>query len=211
MTAQPLLPFALAAALGAALPAAAQHASSSNSITLYGGARAGSGFEQANPPNDPIDMRSGAAGSVGIEWPYDPGRRFQLFMSYQRTELDLGGSAAAGSPATMPLQIAYVHIGGLNYFAGPVGTGPYVVGGLGATLMNPSLPGTSARVRPSLNVGLGYEWPLAQAVALRTELRGYWTLLDSSGSFFCSGGCVVQIRGTAMAQFEAMVGLTFGF
>jgi hypothetical protein len=203
----PLLSLAGAAAILAATAAAAQ-----NAITLYGGVRSGgSGFEQESAPNEPLDMRSGFAGSIGIEWPYDTARPLQLLLSYQRTELEISGAATPGSPSEMPLQVIYVHLGGLNFFEGRQGRGPYVAGGLGATILDPSLQGTSSRVRPSFNVGIGYEWPLGRAMALRTELRGYLTLINSSGSFFCSGGCVVSIKGTAMTQVEAMVGLTFGF
>jgi hypothetical protein len=46
---------------------------------------------------------------------------------------------------------------------------------------------------------------------VRTELRGYVTLINSSGQFFCSGGCVVSIRGTTLGQAEGMVGVSIGF
>ena len=201
-------PIALAcvAALAVTAPAAAQ-----NAFTIYGGGRTSSGFRQAEPPNEDIEMSNGAAGSVGIEWPADAGRTFQLFLSTQRTKLDLTGATTTPGAATeMPLQVSYIHIGGLNFFEGGL-RGPYIVGGLGATVLSPSLQGTSTQIRPSMNVGIGYQWALAQSVALRTELRGYVTLINSSGQFFCSGGCVVSIQGDAMTQVEAMVGLTFGF
>ena len=201
-------PIALAcvAALATAAPAAAQ-----NAFTIYGGGRTSSGFRQAEPPNEDIEMSNGAAGSVGIEWPADPGRTFQLFLSTQRTKLDLtGATTTPGTPTEMPLQVSYIHIGGLNFFEGGL-RGPYIVGGLGATVLSPSLQGTSTQIRPSMNVGIGYHWQLGPSVALRTELRGYVTLIDSSGQFFCSGGCVVSIQGDTMTQVEAMVGLTFGF
>jgi hypothetical protein len=186
-------------------------AGAQNAITAYGGVRSGSGFKQANPPNDAIDMRSGAAGSIGIEWPYDASRQLQLLLSHQRTRLDLGAAASPGTPSEMPLQVSYIHLGGLNFFDGQVGRGPYVAGGLGVTALNPRLQGTSSRVRASLNAGVGYQWPITRSLALRTELRGYVTLIRSTGSFFCSGGCVVSIRGDTMTQVEAMAGLTFGF
>jgi len=201
-----LLAIAATAALVApTLPVQAQ------SVTLYGGFRGGSGFEQAVPPNNAVDMRSTAAGSVAIEWPRGDRRPFQLLFSYQRTHLDLGQPSTPGAPTEMPLQVGYLHIGGLNYFDGQPGIGPYVVGGLGATFLNPSLAGTSSRVRPSMNVGLGYQWPLSPTVALRSELRAYLTAINSSGSFFCSGGCVVQIQSALMTQYEAMIGVSFGF
>jgi hypothetical protein len=62
-----------------------------------------------------------------------------------------------------------------------------------------------------MNVGLGYQWMLSRQLALRTEVRGYVTLIHSSGGFFCSGGCVVSIRGDTMLQVEALLGLSFAF
>jgi len=189
-----------------ALPAAAQ-----NAVTVYGGARSGNGFRQVASPNEAVDMRSSAAGSVAIEWPYDASRQLQLLGSHQRTRLDLGPTATPGAPAELPLQVSYLHIGGLNFFEGDVGRGPYVAGGLGITVLNPRLQGTSSRVRASMNVGIGYQWPLGRSFAVRTELRGYATLIRSSGSFFCSGGCVVTIKGDTLTQVEAMAGLTLAF
>lgn len=205
---QPLIAFACIAALGAATDAAAQA-----TVTLYGGLRGGSGFHQTEPPNAAVDMSTTAAGSLGIEWPSNDARPFQLFFSTQRTKLDLSNSPTPGSPSEMTLQVSYLHIGGLNFFEGRYGGGggPYVVGGLGATFFNPQLSGTSSQIRPSMNLGLGYQWPLGPTVALRTELRAYITVINSSTSFFCSGGCVVSITGDSMTQFEGMVGLSFGF
>jgi hypothetical protein len=203
LAAQLAAPMAIAATLGAALPADAQ-----NAVTAYGGYRSGNGFRQSTSPNAPIEMRSNGAISAAVEWPYDSSRQLQLFVSHQRTRLEFGASA---TPREMPLRLTYVHLGGLNFFDGQVGRGPYVAGGLGVTLMNPSLEGTSSRVRASMNVGLGYQWPLGRAVALRTELRGYATLIHSNGSFFCSGGCVVTIKGDTLTQVEGLVGLSFGF
>jgi hypothetical protein len=92
-----------------------------------------------------------------------------------------------------------------------VESGSYLVGGLGITHLAPSLHGLSSEVRPSMNLGLGYQWMLSKQVALRTEVRGYLTLIHSSGGFFCSGGCVVAIRGDTMLQVEGMLGLSYGF
>jgi hypothetical protein len=81
----------------------------------------------------------------------------------------------------------------------------------GITHFAPSLDGLSSEVRPSMNVGLGHQWLLARQLALRTELRGYLTLVNSSGGFFCSGGCVVKIRGDTLLQVEGLLGLSYAF
>jgi len=182
-------------------------AGAQSSITLFGGARSGNGFEQGSA-SAPIDMRSSGAASLAVGWPYDSSRTLQLFLSHQRTRLNLG---AAATPGELPLQVSYLHLGGVNFFDSPVGRGPYLAGGLGLTVFDPRLQGTSSRVRASLSAGIGYEWPLARALSLRAELRGYATLVNSNGSFFCSGGCVVSIKGDTLTQVEAMAGLTFGF
>jgi len=199
------LPFA------AAMLVAAHTAHAQNAVTLYGGARTGSGFEQATTPPASVDMDTSGAFSLGIEWPYDARRPLQLLLSHQRTRLQLAPTTTGASPTELPLNVSYVHLGGLNYFGDLANQGPYVAGGLGITYLSPDLQGTSSRVRASMNVGIGYQFPLGQSLALRTELRGYFTLIDSQGSFFCSGGCTVQIKGDLMTQAEGMVGLTMKF
>jgi len=201
-----LRPAVVVAVLVCATSACAQKA-----ITLYGGARSGSGFQQATTPSADADLRSSGALSLAFDWPYDASRQLQLLLSHQSTRLELAPTSAAGTPTELPLRVSYVHVGGINYFEGQVGQGPYVAGGLGITHLSPRLQGTSSRVRASMNVGIGYQFPLARSLALRTELRGYVTLINSQGSFFCSGGCVVQIKGDTLTQVEGMVGLTLAF
>jgi len=190
---------AAATALG---PAAAQD----HALTLYGGWRGGGSFQSTTSAGTSASLQSSFAGSASLDWPFDASRQVQLFGSWQSTELPAFG----GNPA-VPMRVAYLQLGGTNFFEGRIGRGPYVVGGLGATWLSPDLNGLSSEVRPSMNLGIGYQWPLAPSVALRFELRGYLTLIDSSGNLFCSGGCVVSVKGDLMTQGEAMLGLSFAF
>jgi hypothetical protein len=187
--------------LGLALPAAAQ-----NSISVYGGYRGGGSFQQNTSPVDSIGLQSSATGSVSLDLGLDATRQVQIFASYQSTELE----ASATTPV-VPLTVGYLHLGGTNYFEGAVGRGAYVVGGLGVTRLAPGLSGLSAEYRPSMNLGLGYQWPVAGALSIRAELRGYFTLINSSSSLFCSGGCVVSIKGDGLTQVEALLGLNLAF
>jgi hypothetical protein len=187
------------AAAAASLPASAQ-----NGLTVYGGWRGGGSFESTN--GDSATLQGSFAGSAALDFGYDAARTIQVFASYQSTELP----AFAGNPA-LPLRVGYLHLGGTNYFDGQAGRGGYVVGGLGATVLAPDTNGLSSEWRPSLNIGIGWQWPLADKVSLRFEARGYLTLINSSGTLFCSGGCVVSIQGDLMTQAEAMVGLSVGF
>ena len=182
-----------------------------NAITLYGAYRSGGSFTDTSSQTD-LKLASSAAGAISLDFALDAKRQVQWYVSHQRTELDLVPAAKpAGTTDKLPLQLTYLHLGGSVFFEGPVGKGPYVVGGLGATLLSPGLDGLSTEVRPSMNLGIGYQWPLAERIALRLEARGYVTLVNSNGGFFCSGGCVVAIQGDTLTQADVQVGLSFGF
>jgi len=206
----PALPLFVATAL---LAPRAAHAQAG--LVVNAGARSGGGFESADGTRQELTLRGGAAASLAFEWPYDGSRAWQVWLARQRTRLVLGAAAARpGTPGEMPLVLTTLQLGGVNYFDSPGGrspSGPYVAGGLGLTHMAPDLAGTSARTRWSMSLALGHEWPLAGSVSWRAELRAHLTLLNSEGGFFCSGGCTVFIRGDALTQVEALVGLRVGF
>lgn len=182
-------------------PAAAQ-----TSLTVYGGYRGGGSFQQTVSPYASVDLKGGGAASLSLDWVIDASRQVQLFASRQASEIP-----ATGSAPVVPLTVSYLHLGGTNFIEGGVGQGSYVVGGLGMTILAPGLAGLSTEVRPSMNVGLGYQWPLAPSLALRFEVRGYITLVNSSANLFCSGGCVLSIKGDGLTQGEAMLGLAYSF
>ena len=196
-------------ALAAGLVLASSATVAQGVVTLYGGVRAGGEFIDQNAGDATVKLDSGPAGSLSFDWLLADGRQAQLFYSYQRSALP--GSVANGT-GDLAVSISYLHLGGRVFFdSSHAESGSYLVGGLGITHLSPSLHGLSSEVRPSMNLGLGYQWMLSRQLALRTEVRGYLTLIHSSGGFFCSGGCVVAIRGDTMLQVEGMLGLSYGF
>jgi hypothetical protein len=181
-------------------------------VTVYGGYRAGGGFTDA-VTNESIDTRGAGSVAASVDFPVDASRQVQLLVSHQSSKLEV--SALPGSPLAAldgrSMSVTHLHLGGTSFFAGPIGLGPYVVGGFGATRLEPGLSGYSGEWRPSLNIGIGYQWPLGEQLALRFETRAYVTLVDSEGGLFCSGGCVVTIRGDTFTQLEAQIGLSMRF
>ena len=201
----PLVRFLIAALLG--LDASASAAQ--GVVTLYGGARTGGDFIDQNAGDAVVKLDSGATVSLSFDWKLSDGRQAQVIYSFQRSALPGSTLKRTGD---IPLNIGYLHVGGYAFIEGtPETTGSYVVGGLGITYLSPGLDGLSAEVRPSMNLGLGYQWALSKQITLRGELRSYLTLVNSSGGFFCSGGCVLAISGDSMTQFEGMLGLSFRF
>ncbi len=196
----------VAAVLIMALPVVAS--AKESALTVYGGFRDGGSFTDADT-GQKLSLDSSATGSLALDIGLDASRQLQFFVSYQPTDLTLQGtSAAAGDELGM--SVIYLHVGGTSFFTGAVGKGPYVVGGLGATVFDPD-GGYDTEVRPSLNLGLGYQVPLGKRLALRFEARGYATLVNSSGGLFCSGGCIISIEGDAVTQGEALLGLSARF
>jgi hypothetical protein len=183
-----------------------------NAVTIYGGYQDGGSFQRVGSPNSSVALAGAGAVSFSIDWAVQASRQVQLFATTQRTEL---AASTSGVPQpAVPLTVTYLHLGGTNFFDGPdarIGRGPYVVGGLGMTVMSPGLSGLSTEVRPSINLGIGYQVPLAQNLSLRLELRGFITLINSSTNLFCSGGCVVNIQGDSFGQGQALAGLSYSF
>jgi hypothetical protein len=189
---------------------AACSASAQTAFTVYGGLRSGAELTDARDGGRTLRLRGGGAWSASLDWPAgDDGRQIQLFVSHQRSELP---GRAFGRPQAVAIDIGHVHLGGRSFFGGDARRGGgYVVGGIGVAHFSPGLDGLASETRPAMNVGVGHQWTLAPAVALRAELRAHLTLLDSRGGLFCSGGCIFQIRGDTLVQAEAMFGLSVGF
>ena len=186
-----------------ARPALAQ-----NAVTFYGGYAWGGSFDQqTGNTTGSANLAGSFTGAASIDWALDAARNVQLYASGQRTTLQLAGS----TPSSVDMGLYYVHLGGSNFFEGRAGQGAYVAGGLGATVMSPSSAGLGSEVRPSASLAIGYEHALSPSLAVRAELRGYLTLINSSGGIFCSGGCVVTLSGDALVQGAALVGLSLRF
>ena len=173
--------------------------------SVFGGYSVSEGLDN-QVTGERAHVSSAAAFGVAFDYNLDAARELQLFYGQQSTTVDPG----AGGPR-FDMDVRYLHLGGTYFFDGPIGRGPYAVGGLGVTYLSPSLGGLSSETRASMNVGFGYLWPLSSTVGLRAEARAFITLLNSSSALFCSGGCVVLLSGDAFAQGQAMLGLTVKF
>lgn len=181
-------------------PAAAQM-----TLTLYAGYVGSDGIDNVSA-NAQATVKSSAAYAVAVGTVLDPSTELQILYSQQSTTLSPGGGAVP-----FDLTIRYLHLGGTAFVDGPIARGVYVAGGLGATQFSPSTTGYGTEFKPSLNLGVGYYWPLNDNVALRAEARAFATFVNSSGGFLCSGGCVVVLSSDIFMQYEAMIGVTARF
>lgn len=198
--------------LAAALAVAPVAAAAEGAVTVYGGYRSGGGFADATTGQS-IDLKDSGTVAASVDIPIDPSRQVQVFVSHQSSRFEAGVAPGSSVPGLsgQSVSVTHFHLGGTNFFDGQIGRGPYVVGGLGATLFSPGTSGYSSEWRPSISIGIGYQWPLGDRLALRVEARGYVVLVNSEGGLFCSGGCVITVKGDTFTQGEAQVGLSLRF
>lgn len=193
------------AAMAALLSLTAPPAFAQISATAFGGYAVSEGIDN-DTSGERARVRSSAAFGFAADYDLDASRQLQLFYGQQNTSLD-----PRGGIGRFDFDVRYLHLGGTYFFNGPVGSGPYAVGGIGATHFSPNLNGLRSETKASMNVGFGYMWPLSSAIAVRAEARAFVTLLNSSGGLFCSGGCTVVLSGDAFVQGHAMLGVTARF
>lgn len=136
----------------------------------------------------------------------DKETNYDFLFSRQNTELQ-----STTTPGyTEALRIDYYQIGGTVFFDhGKLQ--PFIAGGLGATHISPANDNFSSETNFSLSLSGGLKFPITQNVGLRLEARGYGTVVGSSGSIMCDGGCVAKFTGSLFMQFEASAGLSIAF
>lgn len=178
-------------------------------VTVYGGYRGSTQLTEATTGQN-VYLNSSASYALAVDFGIDPTKQWEIFYSRQKTEMTSAGFSAAAN--NVPLTIQYLHFGG-TYFSQGIGNGVYVAGGLGATLLEPDRAGLNSVAKASMSLSAGVLVPIGKNLGLRLEARGYATLLNNSGGMFCGSntGCTVTVKGSALYQGEALVGLSARF
>jgi len=87
---------------------------------------------------------------------------------------------------------------------------PYITGLMGASLFGPE--GADSEVRFSFSIGGGVKFFLFRNLALRADVRGYCTIVESDSAFISAGGVTVaRFSGSTMWQGEVSGGITLAF
>jgi opacity protein-like surface antigen len=135
-------------------------------------------------------------------WPV----KFELLWSRQDSSVNLQGLGGLGR---VNLTIDEIQIGG-SLERGGRHLREYVSLLAGATYY--STDGYGSDTRFSFGLGGGVKYFITRNLALRADLRGFCTIVDSGGALISSGGGTsVAFYGTAMWQGQATVGVTLAF
>ena len=178
-------------------------------LTPFVGWRYGGSFTELDTGNEvTLDTPPSFGLIVGIPWKKEDRSFLELIWSHQDADIDVTRS----EPSMLGLDIDYLHL---------VGTVPFATsnkkldtllsGGAGATYMQADIEGSSSELFFSVSLAGGLRYHLSQKVALRFDLRGWYTFTSSQGAIFCSGGCVIAVSGSGFGQIEATGGVQLSF
>jgi opacity protein-like surface antigen len=132
--------------------------------------------------------------------------RYEFLYSRQESRL----TDKANPQDTFDLDIHYLQLGGTLDLQKEDFV-PFFSGGIGLSHMRPGRGGYTNETRLSLSLGGGLKWYPTDQLGFRFEMRGYGTLMDTSGTLFCDGGCELRLRSDLFSQFETNLGLIFRF
>ncbi len=203
----PLIVFACMPAYASAQATTA--ANNESSVTLYGGGRFG-GTITDTTTNQSIDLKDGSSFGLAVDIGLDRNRQVELFYSQQNTALTSG--AFSPQSGNVGLTLHNYHLGG-TLFIDEIGSGVYVMGGIGGTTATPKASGLNSATFFSGNLGVGWMISVSKNVGFRFEARGYGILLNGSGSLFCGGaaGCTAAVNGQGLFYGELLAGVTARF
>ena len=187
----------------------APSANNENSVTFYGGGRFG-GSVTDSTNNSSIDLKNGSSFGLAVDIGLDRARQVEIFYSQQDTALTSGTFSSQSGNAGLTLR--NYHVGG-TAFIDEIGSGAYVMGGIGGTTATPKGGGSNSETFFSGNLGVGWMMPIAKHVGLRFEARGYGVALRGSGTLFCGShsGCTVAIKGNGLFYGEVLAGVAARF
>ena len=173
--------------------------------TPFVGYRTSSTLENATTSEE-IDINETSSFGILLSMKKDATTDYDFLFSRQNADLRQNGLTIPNSG----VRFDYYHFGGtVNYKVDNLR--PFVAGGLDATHISPADSAYSSETKFSLSIGGGLKVPFSQHMAARLELRGYGTIVDSSTSILCSGGCIATFTGSVFWQVEALAGLQLAF
>ncbi len=176
-------------------------------LTPWAGYRFGGQFAEPVGEDD-VDVEESATFGVAFDVGYAPGQAIEVFYSRQSTDVE--------GAAPFDLEIEYFQVGGMATFESDTPFEPFAVGTVGAARLTPGPGGVEDETRFAATLGGGIRYPLGERLALRFEIRGYFTFFDSDAALFCvsdeeGATCRVRAKSSVVWQAEAQAGVSFRF
>lgn len=175
-------------------------------ISPFYGYRWGGGIETTS--GQEISFQDGRAYGLALDYSplHSPDFKLELLWSRQDSAIDLHGFRGENS---LHMTVDEFQIGAI--VEKPSGKfHPYLNALVGASLFGPE--GADSETRFSLSIGGGVKYFLLKNLALRADLRGYCTVVESDSAFISVGGVTVaHFHGSTLWQGEISGGVTLSF
>lgn len=187
-------------------------------ITPYGGFQAGGSFETVTEVTDADGtrevradrkLRDDSSYGVLLHLIQTTGAYYEL--SYSKFDTQLRG------PEPFDMKVEHFQVGGTLDFAEPEAhVIPYIVLTVGASRFVPDRGDIDDKTAASFSLGFGFKIPLTQHIAIRTEARGYVSLLNGDSDIFCRSTppdavCDIRVKSDYFLQGQGLLGVTIGF
>lgn len=155
-----------------------------------------------------IDDSDGYGGMLDI--PLSETTQLEFFFSRQETEFKSDEGLFTGQ-TIFDLDVDYYHVGG-TYIVQNGPWQPFVVGTLGATLLNPDASGTDSVTRFSMGLGGGVRYCPTEHLGLYLGARGFLTFIEGDTLFRSeSGATTIVVDANGLWQVQLQAGLIFAF
>jgi hypothetical protein len=205
-----------------AFPAMAQGPPLRFELTPYGGYRIGGEFELQDSDDvdsddgTDLDLHEGNAEGLILNIRTAAGNtQWEVLYAHQRTEVETQPSFVGGP--LLDIDVEYWQFGGTYLLDANSDTAvPFVALTAGISRFEPGLNDVDAEHYWSGSIGGGVQLRANRRVGIRIEGRAFASLVDSDSALFCVStpevaGCALSVKGTALYQLEARVGVVFRF
>lgn len=181
-------------------------------FTPFIGYRTGGQFEDIDGSTE---FELGESESLGFMVNVDANSngQYEFLYAKQSTEVDSAGLFI--NDPRFDLDVEYYQFGGTYLFDGDKAQ-PFIALTLGMSRFDPQPSEFGAESFFSASFGGGLQLNPRGRFGVRLEGRVYTSLIDDNSRIFCGsdggvGGCLIEIDGTLLTQWEARAGIVFRF
>jgi opacity protein-like surface antigen len=156
-----------------------------------------------------VDLQSAANFGVSLGIPVaSNGLKIELLVDRQDTQVGTGTGLFTPGDKFGNFNVTYYHAGLLIPFAQSRTATPYIAVSAGIANLDPATQGVASANRFSAAAGVGVNVPINPQLALRVEVRGFYTPTGTNNR--CTQ-CYFDTYNHDLTQGETKVGLSFRF
>jgi hypothetical protein len=192
--------------------ATAQQSNFKFELTPFAGYRVGGSFEEKDGDGR-VELNDSNAQGIIFNIKANPNGQYEFLYSRQSTDARTEGFLL--NDPTIDLDVETFHFGGTYLFDGEK-TRPFLALTLGVTQFDPGITDSNSESFFSASIGGGFQLNATKRLGFRLEARAFTTFVEDDSNIFCvssggAGGCVIQVAGRTLTQWEARAGLVFRF